>query len=665
MGKNILFISDNVRDYIKLLDNNKNVSTTAMKYTLYDDLCKFIEKIKIFEIIDKKKTLKKLLLHICCSDKYNEFDRKNKLDFFIESLNIIETDKTIKNILIIMRDDLLTMSSKYNKNECKSEIDKLLNKYFKSSKLKQVEISEHNIIKKELLNATESDKELFMKYFNYVECVDDECDDFKITDKYNKNSKINLIKDNSEKILLLELFNGKNVQINMNSEEFSFIEVLYNKFNSFLKEIIKKVSKIYGKKFEEEYGDKSSINENQNGGLSDKDIKMGIDAAKMVFGESTDLILGILAIPVIYFIVFHVMACGGCGGNNTRDMCKSCMKGGINNNTKGGMKGGGFYDIFNILKYKNFNISSSLDFLKSYVYAPTVINDTINNYSGISDIIKNKLKDYLIEKIGEILKTIFSEIINFFKFNKFGGNCANITSLIGGGDDKCFIIPDLKINLINNLLLFPSDDKNFTDFKECDNKNKIDLGNHNYILNTYYKEELIMDNIDNNIDNDMTCLKKTNLFRTNNINKILLWNNINKDLNTNNIIEIPKVLQVLKDSVVFDHNNYQLGGYISDEKINKKFIKTEVFDIKIQYSYQIINVLKKVFLKLKNKNIILEEEKIIQKYIKNLEEYENELSILVKKISNDNINKYNLLLKKSDNIAHKLNKIFINIIEKY
>ena len=63
MGKNILFISDNVRDYIKLLDNNKNVSTTAMKYTLYDDLCKFIEKIKIFEIIDKKKTLKKLLCH--------------------------------------------------------------------------------------------------------------------------------------------------------------------------------------------------------------------------------------------------------------------------------------------------------------------------------------------------------------------------------------------------------------------------------------------------------------------------------------------------------------------------------------------------------------------------------------------------------------------------
>ena len=174
MSINILFISNNVRDYIKNLDHEKNISTIAMTFTLYSELCTFINKIKKFETIDKKKTLIKLLAHIGCSAKYNETERKDKLNFFIESLDIMEIDTSIKNIIINMKDALLSMILKYNKDSCKIEINKLLNNYFKSYNFKQVENEEYLIIKNELSNASLEDRELFMKYFNYVECLDEQ-----------------------------------------------------------------------------------------------------------------------------------------------------------------------------------------------------------------------------------------------------------------------------------------------------------------------------------------------------------------------------------------------------------------------------------------------------------------------------------------------------------
>jgi hypothetical protein len=61
-----------------------------------------------------------------------------------------------------------------------------------------------------------------MNFFNYVECLDVECDNYKITDKNNTNSRLNLIKNDNGKILLLELFNDTDVQIilNLNNELF-------------------------------------------------------------------------------------------------------------------------------------------------------------------------------------------------------------------------------------------------------------------------------------------------------------------------------------------------------------------------------------------------------------------------------------------------------------
>ena len=46
MNNNILFFTNDVRNYIKELYHNKNLSTTAISYTFYKELCQFINFIK-------------------------------------------------------------------------------------------------------------------------------------------------------------------------------------------------------------------------------------------------------------------------------------------------------------------------------------------------------------------------------------------------------------------------------------------------------------------------------------------------------------------------------------------------------------------------------------------------------------------------------------------
>jgi hypothetical protein len=146
------------------------------------------------------------------------------------------------------------------------------------------------------------------------------------------------------------------------------------------------------------------------------------------------------------------------------------------------------------------------------------------------------------------------------------------------------------------------------------------------------------------------------------------------------------MFQILKGSTFSFNDNYQVGGDVNDESANKKFINTECRDIKIQYTYQIINLLKKALMRLNNNGIYLEEKTInkIKKYIKLLAEYETELSLFAQRIidasnisnySKENnivmdesilekyINDHELLLNKSDKIANKLNGVFTNLID--
>jgi hypothetical protein len=268
-----------------------------------------------------------------------------------------------------------------------------------------------------------------------------------------------------------------------------------------------------------------------------------------------------------------------------------------------------------------------------------------------------------------------ANIIHFYTVFYSGENI----NLTGGGNDKCFIIPYLKMNILNKFLLISSDDNNYQDFKECDANNKIDIKNKNYILSDY--QSTIS-------KNSLDCLSKTNLFKNKKTNNMVMWDNFNKNINTTTNIQItPNKLQILNGSLFPSTTNYQLGGTIDDEESNKLFIKTKFKDIKIQYSYQIINLLKKALLRLNNNGIILQENTIknIQKYIKILSESENELSLFSQKIldtikisSNFNsknkltlsdntldeyINSHKTLLVKSDNIAKKLNNTFIDLLE--
>ena len=657
MSINILFISNNVRDYIKNLDHEKNISTIAMTFTLYSELCTFINKIKKFETIDKKKTLIKLLAHIGCSAKYNETERKDKLNFFIESLDIMEIDTSIKNIIINMKDALLSMILKYNKDSCKIEINKLLNNYFKSYNFKQVENEEYLIIKNELSNASLEDRELFMKYFNYVECLDEQCENYKITNNENNKSKINLIKDINGKIILLELFNSKNVQININSTQTSVFENIISKFKTFIEEKIKNISDLYSKKFLEQYYKNNKIGgdiwpENCNASNCSFAVLMML-IAPIIGG----IIINMLR-EIPYFDVFAKIFFGMMVAYSTISSVKNEIK-----------LGGSIYGIFNLINLSNINIGFSFNVYKLIIsLKKSIIDSFITHSINIDKSIKDSLNIYLTVNILPIMKKIFFLIINFFKFNKFGGENIN---LIGGENNKCFVIPDLKINLLNKFLSI-STNNSYQNFKECDKYNKIDIGNKNYILSG--DNQLIK-------TNNFDCLYKTNLYKQSKKNNTVMWNNFNKNINTSIDIQItPTILQILKDSLFPSIINYQLGGYIDKEEVDKLYIQTTFKDITIQYSYQIINLLKKALFNLNNSGIILDDNNIknIEQNIKILTSLENELYILSKKIidiikksSNiDNTNiilykyitEYKSLLGKSNKIAKKLNILFIDIV---
>ena len=53
-----------------------------------------------------------------------------------------------------------------------------------------------------------------------------------------------------------------------------------------------------------------------------------------------------------------------------------------------------------------------------------------------------------------------------------------------GGGKKCYMIPDLKLNLLNKFFFLLNNDNNFNiDFKECSSNGIIDLDNESYLLN--------------------------------------------------------------------------------------------------------------------------------------------------------------------------------------
>ena len=152
--------------------------------------------------------------------------------------------------------------------------------------------------------------------------------------------------------------------------------------------------------------------------------------------------------------------------------------------------------------------------------------------------------------------------------------------------------------------------------------------------------------------------------------KLKIWENGYKSINSPNILLSPNNLQILKDSSVPNNLNYQLGGNVES---NKNFTETVTKDIKIQYSFHIVNLLKRALLNLNNNNIYLDEKtiddiknkiNILEKSEIELSEYSNNIVDSIK-ISSNLKNKDNLVLNTSElnNYINK-NKLLLNNINK-
>ena len=186
----------------------------------------------------------------------------------------------------------------------------------------------------------------------------------------------------------------------------------------------------------------------------------------------------------------------------------------------------------------------------------------------------------------------------------------------------------------------------------------------------------------------LLCLHPTNLARRKKINSDIsrVWNNVNKNLNTPNLMVTPDMFQILKGSNFPSTMNYQLGGADVDESENYNFIKTKNSDVKIQYSYQIITLLKKALQRLNSNGVYLESNTIkeIQDKIDSLRNAETSLAEYAENIVNASkisknrsekgltmdgtqlkkyVENHKMLSQSADKTAIKLNTVFIKLLE--
>ena len=462
MNNNILFFTNDVRNYIKELYHNKNLSTTAISYTFYKELCQFINFIKKFEVVDRKKTITKLLLHISCNG--TKEDRVNTFNLFIENLKNIDIEESVKNTILDIKDELLTNIDKNNtKEECKNNINEILNKYFKSLKFKQYNIKEQHIIKNKINNSNVEDVELFMNFFNYVECIDEQCNNYKITDKNNPKSILNLIKNEKGKILLLELFNGIDVQLILSPEDESKFNKIESEFDKVFNNELKKVCDKYAGKFEDEYNKKNVKNQVAGYGA----IIIGVPIATTI---------------AIYTSISIILE-----------------------------KIGLLFLLKNTLV--KFILTASSVTLTGYIYfiLPKQINKYKSELNKVeSSNYENGTKErefeiYMYKAITNILLyTTMSVLLYFaYKIDIYSKQNDKKNNNLYGGGNKCYIIPNLKINLVNKFLLFSTENNDINIIEKCD---KIKLNNKQYLLSGYSNY------------NSIDCLNTTNLFKNNKIN---------------------------------------------------------------------------------------------------------------------------------------------------
>ena len=259
----------------------------------------------------------------------------------------------------------------------------------------------------------------------------------------------------------------------------------------------------------------------------------------------------------------------------------------------------------------------------------------------------------------------------------------------GGAKVNCFKIPSLKQFLLSRIVKFGSEPiKNDFTIEQCEDS--IIPSGKSFVLDVSKSINDVFEcnNIINTIPifDKLECLRKTNLNKINGVNtdESKKWNTLNNNMNSPNLLITPDMMQILKGSTFPSAINYQLGG--GDIEENLEFIKTKNQDIKIQYSYQIVSLLKKALQRLNNNGIYLEKKVIdgIQAKIEQLRDAETALAkyaeniVQAGKISasspesnkimndtqlNEYVKQHKMLVQNADKTAIKLNTVFIKILE--
>ena len=312
------------------------------------------------------------------------------------------------------------------------------------------------------------------------------------------------------------------------------------------------------------------------------------------------------------------------------------------------------------------------------------INSSFTNINSFTQFFGFEINLKFLKSIGihiitgrvyELFVNIIFVYINRFIYNIIGGMLSFIfnipsniiKSIFSGGKNNCsnnnfYIIKNFKNHIKEKLFKFTKDNNDFIQ--------PNDIKTYDKNITTPY---LFV------FDNKFDILSKTNLSK-NNLSKISnIQNMANKLKNISNIQNIensPNVLQILKESLLNNINN-QFGGY------TKNYINIENTTIRIKHYYEIIPLLEKILIRLKDNEIYLKKIEIekIKENIDLLKKLQNKLYIYSQKIinfiendikndidnknnilKNDYIDKYKKLLLKCDKIANKLNTVFINLI---
>ena len=624
-----LFITPTLKNFLKDLYNNNNI--TNIKISLYTELYLFIEKIKTFNIVNTYNVLKNNIINIICSSNTLEIKNK-KLNDYILSLNYsIDSNDIISKTLLEIKKNF--SENKYNDN-CKSEVMKTINKHFFNKE--NIKICDD--IKNKLKKNTD-DSELFFKFFNNIEFDENVfSNNPKILTEITSTSIFDLKKDKNNNILLFELFNSENVKIIITDSEIEKykknkeMEKIFSDANN---PKITEIAQAILPDFINKYNIKSENNE----------IKTSTDENNSQVGGG---ILNGLKNIILWFLKYffrYRMLCLLYFGS--RDIITLIT----------------LFNVFNPL-----HVTLAIFIVLLLILFETTFNFVIIYLIGDLDFYKN-----IYNKIINLFKSITNKIFNTKKIGGFSENTFSNDNQTGGySGNKYFIIKNLKQH-ISNLLL------------------SININNEEII--PINKIEIFTDTL--NSENDLytidygyhtDCLEKTNLFKINKPNREIskIWGNGYKSINSPNILLSPNNLQILKDSSVPNNLNYQLGGNVES---NKNFTETVTKDIKIQYSFHIVNLLKKALLNLNNNNIYLDEKTIddIKNKINIIEKSEIELSEYSKnivdsiKISsnlknkdnlvlnttelNNYVNKNKLLLNNSNKIVEKLNIALLKILE--